>query len=228
MPSKWEFAVRLLVALALSGAIGLERELKDKSAGLRTHMSVALGCALFAIVSAYSFDFFGRVGREQSSYQVDVTRIASTVVTGIGFLGGGAILKHGATVRGLTTAGSLWVTAAVGMAAGLGQLFLATLTTAILLLALVGFRRPARWAADRWGHRDEETVIVTLLPGADPGPVVAALYELPHLVVGSLAMRNDEGRTLIEARLKAPGGREVERYLGPLLARDDVGEVELG
>ncbi|MBI4729743.1 MAG: MgtC/SapB family protein [Acidobacteria bacterium] len=112
-------AVRLLVAAALGGLVGIERELKEQPAGLRTHMLVSLGACLFTLVSAYGFsEFLARPST--TAVRADVTRVASQVVVGIGFLGGGAILRHGASVRGLTTAASLWVTAAVGLAVGAG------------------------------------------------------------------------------------------------------------
>ena len=113
-PSELELSLRLVLALVLGGLIGLERELTDHPAGLRTHIAVALGAALFGIVSAYGFREFD-ASRTETNFQVDPTRVASNIVVGIGFLGGGAILKHGATVRGLTTAGSLWVTAATSV-----------------------------------------------------------------------------------------------------------------
>ena len=128
MPTELELAGRLGAALVLGGAIGLERELTGQVAGLRTHMTVALGAALFGIVSAYGWNEFTQV-RAQTNVQVDVTRVASNIVTGVGFLGGGAILKDGATVRGLTTAASLWVTAAVGLCVALGGYSLAAMTT---------------------------------------------------------------------------------------------------
>jgi putative Mg2+ transporter-C (MgtC) family protein len=125
--------LRLLVAAALGGLIGLERELRDQPAGFRTHILVAVGSCLFALVSAFGFDDF--VSRPSTlAVRADVTRISSQIVVGIGFLGGGTILRHGATVRGLTTAASLWVTAAVGLAAAMG--FYAGAVAAALLAAL--------------------------------------------------------------------------------------------
>src|SRR5580765_588767 len=101
---------RLAVAAGLGAAIGLERELDEKAAGLRTHMLVALGSALFTLVSAYGFSEF--IGKDHVSF--DPARIAAQIVTGIGFLGAGVILRSGFTVRGLTTAASLWLVAAIG------------------------------------------------------------------------------------------------------------------
>lgn len=228
MPSHADLAVRIIVTMVLGGAIGLERELSDKTAGLRTHISVALGCCLFALVSAYSFDFFGSIPRNDSSYSVDVTRIASSVAAGIGFLGGGAILKHGATIRGLTTAASLWVTAAIGVAVGFGQFFMATVSTVALLVALVGLRRPARWL-DRRVARDHEQVRLVLADAADPGAVMNALRQLRGVHVESMRVRDEEGRLVVGADLRATsGGAEVEPLLGPLLQRDDIVELDLG
>ena len=133
-----DIAVRLLVAAGLTGAIGLERELRDRAAGLRTHMLVGIGAALFTIVSAYGWTAFEFSTR--SGVVFDPTRIAAQIVTGIGFLGAGAILRQGLTVRGLTTAASLWIVAAIGMAAGAGFYSAAVVATAIVLIGLGPFR----------------------------------------------------------------------------------------
>jgi putative Mg2+ transporter-C (MgtC) family protein len=124
--------LRLLLAAALGGLVGLERELKDQPAGLRTHILVSIGACLFTLVSAFGFS---EVTKTRAA-GADITRIASQVVVGIGFLGGGTILRHGATIRGLTTAASLWVTAAVGLAVGAGFYIGATVTGVIAIAAL--------------------------------------------------------------------------------------------
>ena len=105
--------LRLSLAAVLGGAIGFERELRDREAGLRTHLLVCLGSALFTIVSAYGFREFLTSGDQV--IRADPTRIAAQIVTGIGFLGAGAIIRQGLSVRGLTTAATLWVAAAIGM-----------------------------------------------------------------------------------------------------------------
>jgi putative Mg2+ transporter-C (MgtC) family protein len=128
---------RVVLAAVLGGLIGFEREFKEQPAGLRTHLLVSLGAALFTMAGAYGVAGF--VGTGGVSF--DPTRIAAQVVTGIGFLGAGAILTHGLTVRGLTTAAALWVTAAIGLAVGLGYLWGATITTAATLAALVGLKQ---------------------------------------------------------------------------------------
>ncbi|HDD42132.1 MAG TPA: MgtC/SapB family protein [Nitrososphaeria archaeon] len=118
------FAVRLLLAFALSGVLGFERERVDKPAGLRTHILVSLGSCLFTILSLTAFP------------GSDPARVAAYVVAGIGFIGAGTILQTRERVVGITTAASLWVTASIGMAAGAGFYLLAIIATAIAYLTL--------------------------------------------------------------------------------------------
>jgi putative Mg2+ transporter-C (MgtC) family protein len=126
-----DVSLRMLTAAALGAGLGLEREIHGHPAGMRTHMLVALGSAIFTILSIYGFP-----ANAPGTTSSDPGRIAAQVVTGIGFLGAGAIVKYGASIRGLTTAGSLWVVAAVGLAAGAGAYFVAITGTAIGLIAL--------------------------------------------------------------------------------------------
>lgn len=125
-----DLSVRLVVAAALGLAIGFEREIHGHPAGLRTHMLVALGSALFTVLSIEGF-----LG-EEGAAPVDPTRIAAQIVSGIGFLGAGAILKDGIVIRGLTTAASLWATSAVGMAAGASEYVIAVVAAAVILVSL--------------------------------------------------------------------------------------------
>jgi putative Mg2+ transporter-C (MgtC) family protein len=135
-----ELLLRLVVALLLGAAVGLERELQRQPAGFRTHAIVGLGAAIFTIVSAYAFT--GPVA--------DPTRIAAQIVTGIGFLGGGAILHYGGNVRGLTTAASLWAVAAIGMAAGAGLFVVAVGSVVLVIMALEVFDRIESAIHTRW------------------------------------------------------------------------------
>ena len=127
-----DLSVRLLVGALLGLAIGFEREIHGHPAGLRTHMLVALGSALFTILSIHGF--LGEGGSGTAA--VDPTRIAAQIVSGIGFLGAGAILKDGIVIRGLTTAASLWATSAVGMAAGTGDYVIAAVAAGVILVSL--------------------------------------------------------------------------------------------
>ena len=126
--------LRLAVAAALGGAVGIERELREREAGFRTHMLVSVGAALFTIAGAYGFrDFLLHGG---SLVRTDPTRIAAQIVTGIGFLGAGAIIRQGLSVRGLTTAATLWAVAAIGLTTGAGYYSAAAITTGLVLLSL--------------------------------------------------------------------------------------------
>ena len=137
MDMTWEFILRIFVAALLGGAIGLEREYRAKEAGLRTHFLVALGSAVFMIVSAYGFD--GVMNTPEHRW--DVSRVAAQVVPGIGFIGAGTIIFHKSenVVRGLTTAAGLWVTAAIGLACGGGMYVLSIASTVLVLVGLEAF-----------------------------------------------------------------------------------------
>ena len=131
-----EFIIRILVATALGAVIGLDREYRTKAAGFRTHVLVALGSALFMIISVHGFD---DLPKDQMTLSIDPARIAAQVVTGIGFIGAGTIIFQKNVVKGLTTAAGLWVTAAVGMACGVGMYTLAVVSTVIVLLCFEAF-----------------------------------------------------------------------------------------
>ena len=137
-----EAFVRLALAAILGGAVGLEREFRHKPAGLRTNMLIALGSALFSILSV-----------ELGAGAGSPDRIAAQVVTGIGFLGAGAILRSGENVHGLTTAATIWVNAAIGMAAGLGSYTVATVAAAITLSVLALMPVMERMVDKRRGER---------------------------------------------------------------------------
>ncbi len=133
-----ELIARLGLSLGLGAVVGIERESHRQPAGLRTHMLVTVGAALFTIVSAYGF----------SGELADPTRIAAQIVTGIGFIGAGAILHYRGNVKGLTTAASLWVMAAVGMATGAGLYVVAFAATGMVLVTLWFLDRAADVARD--------------------------------------------------------------------------------
>ncbi len=134
-----DLILRILLSAFLGGAIGLERELRDRAAGFRTHILVAVGSAAFTIASVHGFDSF-IADTASSNVRIDPGRIAAQVVTGIGFLGAGAIIRHGVSVRGLTTAASLWAAAAVGLAVGLGLYPLAMVTAVTVVTSLYVLR----------------------------------------------------------------------------------------
>ena len=130
-----EFILRIFVAALLGGFIGLEREYREKAAGLRTHFLVALGSALFMIISAYGFEGV----RTNENMRLEVSRRAAQVVSGIGFIGAGTIIFQKNAVRGLTTAAGVWVTAAIGLTCGAGMYLLAIISTALVLVGMEAF-----------------------------------------------------------------------------------------
>lgn len=134
-----DIILRVLVSVVLGFVIGFERELTSKFAGLRTHILVCVGSCIFTILSIFVFPTVSADGNPVA--YGDPARIAAQVLTGIGFIGGGTVLRHGSSVFGLTTAATLWTTASVGMAAGCGSLLLACIATVITLIVLILVRK---------------------------------------------------------------------------------------
>jgi len=194
-----EVLVRVVLAGLLGGAIGAEREIREREAGLRTHMLVAVGAALFTIVSAYAWADFQFSTREGITF--DPTRIAAQVVTGIGFLGAGAIIRQGLSIRGLTTAASLWVVAAIGMASGAGYYSAAVITTVLVLVSLW----PLRILAFRIFERirpGELRLEVELRPNEGPSVLLDAL-EGQNVAVRAFELEDarDRRRVVLDVRL---------------------------
>lgn len=144
----WTALFRLLLAAGCGGLVGVEREAGGQDAGLRTHMLLALGAAMFGLVSVAGFDDYVRPSAV-TNVQVDVTRVASYVAAGVGFIGGGAIIKHRTGVSGLTTAASLWVAAAAGVACGVGLWLPPLIAVSITLLTLVALKPVSDWLEGR-------------------------------------------------------------------------------
>jgi putative Mg2+ transporter-C (MgtC) family protein len=197
--------VRLSVAAGLGGLIGLERELRDREAGFRTHILVCLGSALFTIVSAYGFREFLTSGDQV--IRADPTRIAAQIVTGIGFLGAGAIIRQGLSIRGLTTAATLWVAAAIGMAAGAGYYSGAVIGTAITLLALWPLRFLAYYVVE-YVRPEEQRMVVELAPETSVSELMSAL-EREHAHVESIQVEDELDRRVVTLALDTPSERLV-------------------
>jgi len=142
----WELLSRMLVAVAIGAAIGVERESRDKAAGFRTMTLISLGSALFTIFSI-------RIGAEDNNS----ARIAAQIVTGVGFLGAGAIMREGPRVSGLTTAATIWLVASLGMGAGAGDWQISVAATGIVLAVLVAFPY-LEWVIDT--RRETESYVV--------------------------------------------------------------------
>lgn len=210
-----DVTLRLVVAAVLGGAIGIERELHERQAGLRTHMLVSVGAALFTIAGAYGFSDFNRA--------FDPTRVAAQIVTGVGFLGAGAILRQGLSVKGLTTAATLWIVAAIGLAAGAGFYSGAVVATALVLFSLWPLRIVAQWGFRRY-RSDLGTLLVSLPSGVSPGPIIDEL-ESAGGRIESLEISQEGDRRHVELDVALPAGKEQARIAAALADVEHVLEV---
>ena len=216
-----EELVRVAVAAALGGAVGLERELREREAGFRTHMLVSVGSALFTLVSAYGFHEFLVGGG--NVIRADPTRIAAQIVTGIGFLGAGAIIRQGFSVRGLTTAATLWVVAAIGMASGAGYYSAAVITTALVLISLW----PLRILAFRTMRRfrpETERLLVQLPAGESPSPVIERLEALGGSLQ-SLEVGHEADRRTVLIDVSLPPKADTPAIVADLSELEHVLEI---
>jgi putative Mg2+ transporter-C (MgtC) family protein len=215
-----ESLLRLALAAVLGGLIGVERELREREAGLRTHLLVALGSALFTIVGAYGFNDFLQGG---NIVRTDPTRIAAQIVTGIGFLGAGAIIRQGLSVRGLTTAATLWVVAAVGLASGAGYYSAAVITTGLVLLALYPLRIVAYRILRRFRPEDGR-LLVELPAGEGPGTIVDEI-EKAGARIQSIAVSEEGTRRRLELDVELPHDFDLPALVARVAEVDQVAEV---
>jgi uncharacterized membrane protein YhiD involved in acid resistance len=216
-----DVVVRLLGATLLGGLVGAEREASDQPAGLRTHIAVAVGAALFGVISTLGFLEFDQL-RANSTIQADVTRVASNVVVGIGFLGAGVIFRQGNNVRNLTTAASLWAVAAIGLACGVGDVTSGAVGTAVLLGGLV-LMRPIRDLIHRRWSRSTMTVRVQLVPGTEPSTVVDR-FPSDHVDSAKLAVLKESGRYVLTTELSgAPDA--LRSWLSTLATAPEVESI---
>jgi len=218
-----EAVLRLVVAVVLGAAIGIERETGEQPAGLRTHIAVSLGACLFGVVSTLGFDEFA-AERATTNVQVDVTRVASQVVVGIGFLGAGMIFRQGTAVRNLTTAASLWVTAAIGLTSGVGDLGTAAVATAIMLVALIALLPLREWIRRRVA-RDERELRIRLGDGVGPGDLIAELDALHGVSVERLTIEKEGGDFVVVVQLKGDRQVDLDERMSKLSERADIVEL---
>jgi putative Mg2+ transporter-C (MgtC) family protein len=216
--------VDLFVALLLSSCIGVERELRQKSAGMRTHTLVGLGAALFMIVSKYGFNDVLSPGR----VVVDPSRVAAQIVTGIGFIGGGLIFVRRDMVRGLTTAAAVWLTAAVGAAAGAGLLYMALGVTAAHFVVIYGYTpivnrlpRPTQSRNQLWmRYRHGTGALRSAIDSCTSAGFVVTDLSIEHELVRAERTPSDgRGEEQTAARRRAADEVEVSMILlgtGPL------------
>jgi putative Mg2+ transporter-C (MgtC) family protein len=213
-----EVLLRVALAGVLGGAIGAERELRERGAGLRTHMLVAIGAALFTLVSAYGWTDF-RFSTPQGIV-FDPTRIAAQIVTGIGFLGAGAIIRQGLSIRGLTTAATLWVVAAIGLAAGAGYYSAAVITTVLVLVALWPLRTLAYRLFSRM--RPEQARLVVDLRAGETGAPLLEVLEATGMRPTQLEFEEEAGRRRVGVQVELPPGADQTSVIARLMEREGI------
>jgi putative Mg2+ transporter-C (MgtC) family protein len=210
-----DIVARLLLAAVLGAIVGLEREVHDHPAGTRTHLLVSVGSAGFTVLSIYAFQAPG----------ADPARIAAQIVTGVGFLGAGAILKEGATIRGLTTAASLWAVAAVGMAAGAGALIVALAVTFIIVVSLW----PLRLVTGRFVGREQHRVRLALATDlAGLTRIVEAIGEGGGTIVHLATTRGSGDRLRIDVEIRTRDLAQGASLTGAVGGLDGVELIESG
>jgi len=215
-----DLSARIIVAAILGALIGLEREIHGHPAGIRTHMLVALGSAIFTVLSIHGF------GQEVDSSRIDPTRIAAQIVSGIGFLGAGAILKDGIVIRGLTTAASLWATSAVGLGAGAGEYVVAFVGSAVILVSLW----PINALVERFrGSATADTQIRLQIDRVDQlGEVSSVLREYKVEISGITTQRLGKGAYQVDLSLRARRGSDITLAIQALAKIEDLEIVSTG
>ena len=204
----WEMLIRLLLAAFLGGIVGIERGSGDRPAGFRTHILVCAGAALFMLVSMYGYDDYPMHGEEFPRNR-DSSRSAAQVVSGIGFLGAGTIMHEGVTVRGLTTAASLWMISAIGLAAGAGMYVLSIGSTAVMMVTLVTFHS---WEKRFAGSSRNARRFIRIVAENEPGIItnITAYLTENGVKVRTLNVKNNsrKNEVVLELYLKISKDRD--------------------
>ncbi|RLF72367.1 MAG: hypothetical protein DRN40_00355 [Thermoplasmata archaeon] len=215
-----EIVIRLLLAALMGGIIGLERERKRSTAGLRTHMLVSLGSSLLMILSILIPERLSGTANYGDSI-----RLAAGVVTGIGFLGAGTIIKHGSTVRGLTTAASIWAASALGLTIGAGFLLVGAMALLMILIALYGLKGIDEYLARRYGRH----VIYLRLRGGRRTPALKKLGNMlgDRLKKVEIMDINEEGVIEIEVFTENLPVEDIGRIIEELGRGAEVVGIEV-
>lgn len=185
--SQLDLTIRILAAAAMGGLIGLEREWSNHAAGLRTHILVCIGAAGIMLLSIYGFGEFA----DEPNVRMDPARLAAQVISGIGFLGAGAILRTGSTVSGLTTAASIWVVAAIGLCVGAGFYYLAWLATVMVLLSLFALNK---WEKHLMRNRRQQEVTIKVLDRPGVMGKISAIFGEEGVQIVHIKISADESR----------------------------------
>jgi len=182
--------IRILIALALSGIIGFEREIKRHFAGFRTHILVGVGACLMMLLSLYGFEAFIEA---YDNVRFDPARIPSYVISGIGFLGAGTIIVYGGTIRGLTTAASIWAVAGIGLVVGAGMYAAAVFTTLVILISLI-FLNNFESLFIHKKRRNTATVDIEIIGFSDlKVENIAASFEKRNIIINNIKITKSEG-----------------------------------
>ncbi len=217
---------RLVISAILGGIVGLERGSGDRPAGFRTHILVCTGSALIMLVSMYGFDGFNAEPLEIPKNR-DSARIAAQVVSGIGFLGAGTIMHEGVTVRGLTTAASLWMVSAIGLASGSGMYLIALAATVITMITLVTFHDvEKRFAGKSRSARQYIRVVADNKPGTITE--VTSYLSMNGIKVKTLNVKNtsDKNRIILEIYLKVNKDVDTSQIISGIQSVEGVISLE--
>src|SRR5699024_397336 len=187
--------LRILIALLLSGMIGFEREINNHSAGFRTHILVGVGACLMMLLSLYGFNDF----QDDVSIRFDPARIPSYVISGIGFLGAGTIIVYGGTIRGLTTAASIWAVAGLGLVIGNGMYDLAVFTTIVILLSLIFLNH---FETNFVKREILKTLEIKIDKNAEVNDIIALLETLQVMVLDIEIQKNRSNIQILSLRVK--------------------------
>jgi len=218
----YQFALEILIKLALSvllgGLIGIERELSKHPAGLRTHILVSLGATIFMLIGYHAVDFAGN-----TATSLDATRMGAGIVTGIGFLGAGAIMKEGVNVQGLTTAASIWVTAAIGLCVASELYVAAFIGTILVLFVLVVFSRVEL----RIGLKEEHGIVEVITAQKKRGArKISELITDLDIVVESIEMDRLENNIKLRFHLEVPANFDPAVLIDTLTKEKYISHVE--
>lgn len=231
LPIEWEVEIiaRLLLSVGLGAVIGIERESLNKSAGFRTHVLVAVGACLFMTISL-SVPFVKYPTDGAVDYRIaDSSRIAAQIVSGIGFLGAGAIMRSGMNVRGLTTAASLWAIAAIGMAAGAGMYITAIFGTFLIYISLTYF---AKLESNSRLQKQLIPIVIYFEKGAEPMCAVFSVFNNMNISIKNTRLLSDEENpdekfTKVELLVKPPAATDMAVLTGNLEGLPDIIKVEI-
>jgi putative Mg2+ transporter-C (MgtC) family protein len=226
--SNLELTIRMITAVVLGGAIGLEREYSNHAAGFRTHILVCIGSTVIMLLSIYGFGEFA----DEFNVRMDPARLAAQVISGIGFLGAGAILRNGSSITGLTTAASIWVVAAIGLAVGAGFYYPAALTTVLVLVILFLLNK---WEKHLLRHRRNHEVTIKILDKPGTLGKIATKFGEQGVTIRNLTMStiesdtivdDDEGTMEIRFQLKAPNPTKMLKAIEEIMRVPEVLKID--